>query len=90
MRSIIEDNSDSFSAKVSIVATRQPVWKNLGLKRLTHQRLTHSAFKTGLFKTEALQNRGAFTLATTLACPAQRLLPIIALLEATASVHAAA
>jgi len=42
------------------------------------------------FNTEVLQNRGVFTLATTLACPAQRLLPIIALLEATASVHAAA
>jgi hypothetical protein len=42
------------------------------------------------FKTEALQNRGAFTLAATLVCPAQRLLPIIAPLEAIPSVHEAA
>jgi len=42
------------------------------------------------FKTEVLQNRGAFTLAATLVCPAQRLLPIIAQLEAIASAHEAA
>lgn len=48
------------------------------------------AWPTHPLKEKVLQNRGAFTLAATLVCLAQRLLPVIAQLEAIPSVHEAA